>query len=347
MGIVNREQPFDDSYSKEIVQRIREISADLDEYLVTQKYLIETPEENLSPVWIRNRLITGLIDQLSDIGIQLELDPSKVYDEVILIDAVITLFAKFGEDRFNKFLKDHGGLADDISQLIDDNCIEDIVRCISQAIPVDEGWESLVKLLDTRPNIISSDDTFNALISSALEDADKLGDPELVEKDDMDKLLEYTKFLLARKAKITDIACTIYAVDDTGYQNKDKRAIVAEIMKNFEKELSRPSAIRKYIDGEVAPKQFVEQYRLPFLGRWKHCLEFWVAIADHQAIPSDIEMAILVATLYVDAPDPQHARVHVVSVFENLIDVLGDRYNTFREIIDKALGNLVVVERGE
>ena len=122
---------------------------------------------------------------------------------------------------------------------------------------------------------------------------------------------------------------------------------VAEIMKNFEKELSRPSAIRKYIDGEVAPKQFVEQYRLPFLGRWKHCLEFWVAIADHQAIPSDIEMAILVATLYVDAPDPQHARIHVVSVFENLIDVLGDRYNTFREIIDKALGNLVVVERGE
>ena len=78
MGIVNREQPFDDSYSKEIIQRIREISADLDEYLVTQKYLIETPEENLSPVWIRNRLITGLIDQLSDIGIQLELDPSKV-----------------------------------------------------------------------------------------------------------------------------------------------------------------------------------------------------------------------------------------------------------------------------
>lgn len=346
MGIVNHEQPFDDVYSQEIIQRIRDISDDLNEYIVTQKYLIETPEENLSPVWLRNRLITGLIDQLDDIGIHLEIDVSKIYDEVMLIDAIITLFAKFGEDRFYQFLKEHVEMTDDISQLIDDGCIEDIIRCINQAIPVDEGWGSLVVLMDSRPDLISSTDEFNTLVSTALSDVDKLGDPDPVKKDEMDKLLEYTGYLLNRKAKITDIACTIYAVDDTGYQNKDKRAIVAEIMKDFEKELSRPSAIRKYIDGELQPKQFVEQLRLPFLGRWKHCLEFWVAIADHKAIPSDIEMAILVATLYVDAPDPNHARIHVVSMFENLIDVLGERYNIFREIIDKALGNLVVVERG-
>jgi len=347
MGIVYHEQPFDDTFSQDIIRRIRENSTDLDDYVITQKYLIETQEENLTPAWLRNRLVCKVIEYLSDLGILINFDTDQLADQPLLVDAVVTLLAKFGEDRFNLFLNEHKDLANDISQLLDDDCIDDIIGCCNRAVPLDEGWESLQTLLTDRPGFFGSDDTFNELVTAAVAYSDRLGDEEMFTgDDDMSKLLQYNEYLMKRKEKIKSIVNLIWCLDNGFNPNAPeyiaRQSAVSLQMKEFEKELSRPSIIRQFIDGEVPPKQFVEQRRSFFLSKWKHCLEYWVSTADKAAIPSTLEAAILVATLYVDAPDPEHARVYVVQTFENLIDVLGDRYETFRSIIDNALGNLAV-----
>lgn len=346
MGIVNHDQPFDDTYSQDIIQRIRSVSTDLDEYVVTQQFLVETQEENLSPLWLRNRLLVKLVEQLHELGIYINLDTDDAIDQPVFVEAIITLFAKFGENRLYEFMKEHRDVADEVMQILDVDCVSDVVEYLNRTFPLDEGWNSIAALLDNRPGILRSTSDFVELISDTYDEVCKLGEEELVPESDMDKMLRYNSYLMERKKKISNIACAIYAIDENGKDNQDKRQIVRERMINFEKELSRPSAIREFIDGEVEPKQFVEQRRMFFLSKWKHCFEYWVSVADEAAIPSEIEAAILVATLYVDAPDPEHARIYVVSTFENLLDQFGKRYPIFRDIIDRALGNLVVIEKG-
>lgn len=168
----------------------------------------------------------------------------------------------------------------------------------------------------------------------------------MVAQSDMDKLLGYNSFLSERKSAITKITRIIYAANDLGEMDQSRQEIVDQIMRGFERELSRPSVIRDYLGSEVDVKQFVETRRQIYASRWNHCMEYWVTTANHGAVITELEMAKLVATLYIDAPDRDHARVHVVSVFENSADMLGDRYEKFRDMIDKALGNLVIVEKG-
>lgn len=349
MGIVQREPTFDDDYSREIIARARDLSPEIDEYVITQRYLLETQEENLTPEWLRNRVLTQVIGQLAGQGILFNQDSDVILDQPLLIDAVLVLRSKFDKDKFVDLLKEHQELRDELTELVDDDCIADIIDCCSRNLPLDEGWESLSKLIADRPGIIFSVAEFNELIDESIERCQRLGDDPIFSDDDMGKMLEYSKFLADRKNKIAKIASTIYSTSDAGVKNDDRMSIVLEAMKDFEKELSRPDAIRQYIDGEFTPGSFIEKRRAFHLSKWRHCIEFYLAqeVDDVEAprfYPSDMETSILVATLYVDAPDKTHARVYVVEMFENAADQLGDRYPKFRELIDKALGNLVVVE---
>lgn len=346
MGILYHEQEFDDDYSRDIIARIRDLSPELDDYVVTEKYLLETQPENLTPLWLRNRLLVKTIDQLTDRGIFLNQDTDDALDAPILVDAIITLRAKFDDDRLYAFLVKHQAIRDELNELLDDDCLTDVIACCARNVPLDEGWESLNTLINNRPGILRSTKEFNDLILKTFERCDRLGDNEVVPEDDMDKMLSYVKFLGERKSKILSIAQTIYSADDHGTPNEDKKELVAEVMQTFEKQLSHPRALRQFVDEEFTPKSFIEKLRSFYVSTWNHCFEYYITADHQQVIPSDLEMAILVATLYVDAPDPDHARVHVVEVFENLIDQLGDRYNLFREIIDRILGNIIIVEGG-
>ena len=344
MGMIPHDQPFDDDYSRDIIQRCRDLSPDLDEYVVTQQYLVETQEENLTPLWLRNRLLVKLIEELNASGIFVNMETDDLLDQPLLIEAVLTLKAKFDEERLFNFLKDHQSLRNDINELIDDDCCSDIIELCSRVMSVDEGWDSLVQVMSDRPGIIRSTEAFNNLIKIVLERCDLLGDEPVAHESEMDKLYSYTHYLADRKDKIRKIAEVIYSARDDGSTNADKVKIMDDCMMRFESQLSRPGAIRGYIDGELDVKEFVDNRRQFYLSKWKHCLEFWTSTADPRAIPSDIEAAILVATLYVDAPDKNHARLHVVETFDNLIDQFGDRYPIIREIIDRAIGNIAVVE---
>lgn len=348
MGTTYHEQPFDDQYSKEIIAKVRELSVELDEWIATERYLLEaTAPECIDSLWIRNRLLIKVVEQLNDYGILFSQDADQMVDSPLLVDAILTLRSKFDPDRFFKFLSKHQSLRDDLNELVDDDCISDIVEQCSRVMQIDEGWESLSKLIANQPNLLRSTQKFNDLLTTTFARCDRLGDPEVVPEDDMSKMLTYTSFLSERKTKIANIVSIIYSSNEHGVQLQDKLEIAREAMVNFEAELSRPRALREFIDdAEFTPKSFIEKLRSFYASKWRHCFEYWIQPEHQTLFPSDLEAAILVATLYVDAPDPEHARVHVVEVFENLIDQLGDRYTQFRDIIDKAIGNIVIVEGG-
>lgn len=347
MGIVLQEQQFDDDYSKEIIAKVRELSVELDEWIATESYLLETSQENVNSLWIRNRLLTKVIDQLNDYGIIFSQDIDQMLDSPLMIDTILTLRAKFDPDRLYAFLRNHQSLREDIEEIIGDDCIEDVISLCSRTMSLDEGWESLSKVIGANSNVFGSTGVFNDLLDDVIARCKRLGDEEIVPNDDMNKLLQYTKFLSERKNKIASIVSIIYSTTEQGSQIKDKMEIALNAMREFETELSRPKAIREFIDDtEFTPKSFVEKRRMFYVSKWRHCFEYWIQPEHQTLLPSDLEAAILVATLYVDAPDPEHARVYVVETFENLIDQLGNRYAQFRDIIDRAISNIVVVEGG-
>ena len=348
MGISYLEPRFDDGYSQEIIAKARELSPELDEWVVTQRYLLEAIQpEVVDCRWLRNRLLVKLIEQLNDRGIFLTQETDDILDAPVLIDAVLTLRAKFDQDRLYDLLKVHQSLREDLTELVDDDCIDDVIDCCSRTLPLDEGWESLSKLLANRVGIFRSTNVFNDLLTEVFARCERLGDEPVVPEDDMGKILTYAQFLADRKAKISKIAQVIYSSNDQGETKTDLKEIVVDKMTNFESELSRPRALREFVDdAEFTPKSYIEKLRSFYISKWRHCFEYWILPEHQQLFPSDLEAAVLVATLYVDAPDPEHARVYVVETFENLVDQLGERYDKFREMIDKALGNLVIVEGG-
>ena len=349
MGIVNRDPSFDDEYSREIIARARDLSPEIDEYIVTQHYLVETQEENLTPEWLRNRVLTIVIEQLGAKGIFVNQATDAILDQPLFIEAVLTLRSKFDPDKLFKFLMRHQEIRDSISEILDDDCIEDVIEVCSKNLPLDEGWESLNNLITDRPNMLRTTGVFNDFVSETLERCDRLGDNPMFADDDTNKMLGYAKYLADRKNKIINIASIVYSANEEGQQNQDKVEIVTRALQNFERQLSSPQTLRQYIDGEFDPKSFIEKIRSFYVSKWRHCIEFYLAqevddVQQPRFYPSDMETAVMVATLYVDAPDRTHARVFVVESFENAADQLGDRYPKFRELIDKALGNLVIVE---
>lgn len=349
MGVVLHEQTFDDEYSKEIIEKARKLSPEIEEWFLTQRYLLEVDQQEVvDSEWLRNRMLCKIVDQLTDRGIVINQELNGMLDAPIFIDLILTLRAKFDQDNLYSFLVQRQELREEIAELLDDDCVDDVIEHCHLAMPIDEGWESLRKFNEERPGILMSTGVFTQMIEEVLARCDRLGDTSLVADDDMDHLLAYSKFLSDRKVKITDIASVIYATNDDGSINEDKKLMVIDLMREFESELSRPKAVRMFIDdsNEFDPKNYVEKLRSFYLSKWLHCLEYWTSQEHREEIPTDLTVAIMVATMFVDAPDKTHARAHVVETFENAIDLIGSRYDAFRDKIDRALGNLVVVEGG-
>ena len=343
MGIVNHEQPYDDEYSREIIAKARELSSDIDEYVLTQEYLVETPEENLTPLWLRNRLIGKIIEELVGFGIVISMDPDDIMDQPLMVDAVLTLRSKFDPDKFKQFVTDHTDMRDDLEQIVDDDCVTDVIEYCNRVMTLDEGWDSLARICANRPGFIQSNEKFNELLSEAFKACDRIGDAPAVQDRDMDRMLEYSKYLAERRIKIRSVASAIHSITEHGWLPKQRDVVVSQAMQRFESELSRPSTVRQYLDGELDIKTFVTQKRQFFLTKWNHCLDYWATTADEEALPSKLEAAILVATLYVDAPDPDHAQVYVMEIFDGMADALGERYQRFRDIIEPAIGNIAVL----
>ena len=348
MSQVNAEsEEFTDVYSRDIIAEARRLSPAIDEYVVTQQYLLETAQENLSPEWLRNRLVRLVLDELTERGLSIAMDVDAILDAPELVYNSLTLRAKFDEEKLFEMLRHRYEMVDDLRELVGDDCLDDLIEYFNKALPLDEGWESLARLNENRPGLLSSSGEFVDMFNRVFERIDRLGEPGMEDLVGEKFVVDYAQALAERKRKIGEIAEAIYFKGRMAVENSEIRtSIIKKLMVNFEAELARPRYVEEFSKSEKPFAQFVQDVRVNFLKRWKHSMEYWLDAGHVSEMPNELEMALLVATLYVDAPDQTQARVNVVAKFEENIDIIGPRAEKFRQLLDNALSNLVILNDG-
>lgn len=347
----------DDPYSHEIIAKARELSPELDDYVVGREWMNAIHEDEITAVWLRNRLITMLVEQLEDRGVRVEMDRDDICDNPRLVQTVLYLRAKVDFERMCDFLEDHTESLKTVQGLLvdTDNLIETMAVALNQLNPLDEGWECIVATMNLLPGIITSTKDFSNLVERVLDQVDRLGDPDSVTVvGDFENVADYVKFLGDRKAKILKLASVMYSggiVKSTAESGGEvAKSVTAQaqvtvegFMRNFEVELARPNVVEKIGDKEATTK-LINDTRKSCAERWRHTLEHWISDKYRGQEPTLLDVAVMTATLYVDLGSPANARVKIIETFESCADLLGDRYLKIRELLDDALANLVVYQ---
>lgn len=359
MSMIHVDEAIEDSYSQEIIQRARELSPAIDEYVATETYLRETLPESVTPEWLRNKLVRSVLEELEAQGVSIAMEIDAMLDSPELVYNIMTLRAKIDEDKMFKLFHRSTDIAARVREFVtnDVDCLSDIIEYCHEVLPLDEGWESLVNLEENHPGVLVSNDAFARFLDRVFQRLDRLGEPDITDTVDPDEVAKYTKCLIDRRKRIQNVATTIYAEGRLETNVKDQRsAAVATVMRKFERQLSEPQIVEAYAKrnsiealygGTIKESDFafLRKARAPYLEKWDHTFEYWVKHQD--SLPTELNIAILIATLYVDCAPEANPRVYVLEAFEQYVGQFSqERYASLREMIDTALSNLVVINGG-
>lgn len=352
MGLVITDKSIDDSYSGEVIRKAMALSPEIDEYVTTQQYLRETTEENLSPAWLRNKVLTIVLDQLVDRGILFNITESVALDDPLAVQAILFLRTKFDQDYLYEMFRSHQDIVDYVREIMDDeDCIEDIINYYYRLFYLDDGWKALGEFVELKPGVIESNSEFNDMLDGVIEKIDRLGTPSTMTDYNGNVVSAYLNYLGERKKAVEKIAKSIYSTQISTESSEAvvmadaKNVAVETFMNGFEKELARPSVVDQ-LDPDSHDIN-VNDVRAKFKTRWQHTLDYWMQPDHISQYPSDLAFAVMIATMYHDLGCKPQARADIIGLFEASADMLGPRYAKFRDMLDNALGNLVIVEESE
>ena len=351
MSIVYNTEGIDDTYSQEIIAKARELSKELDDYVVSQQYLLEVDADEVDPQWLRNRLIVMIVDQLADMGISIELERDRIADDVRLTKTALVLREKFDVDTFTNFLKTQTEIKSTVEVNLDaEDLLGKIIEICHDLLPLDEGWEVLSDSLGIYPGMIRGTEEFSEMVDDALDATDRLGTVDSVSVvGDLSSVTDYVNYLGKRKRKIAQLAKVMYdathgekSVEDLG-SSEAAECAVETYMQNFEVELARPDVVEN-IGDKATTEKLINSVREKNAAKWRHTLTHWLTDKFKDSIPTELDMAVMVATMFVDAGSESEARVRVIETFESVAENFGDRYEKIRNMFDDALANLVVYQ---
>lgn len=353
MGLVITDKNIDDSYSGEVIRKAMALSPEIDEYVTTQQYLRETTEENLSPAWLRNKVLTIVLEQLGDRGIDFNITESVALDDPLAVQALLFLRTKFDQDFLYDLFRSHQDVADYVREVMDDtDCIVDIIEYCYRLFYLDDGWKALGEFNELKQGVIESTSAFNDMLDEVIGRVDRLGTPSTMTDYNRSVVGAYLKYLGDRKTTVEKLAKCIYSTQIVSTESSEtvtvaqaKNVAVEMFMGGFEKELARPSVV-----SQLDPDNHnidVNEVRAKFAPRWQHTLDYWLLPEHSNQCPSELAFAVMVATMYHDLGCKPQARADIVELFESSADMLGARYAKFRDMLDNALGNLVIVGESE
>jgi hypothetical protein len=353
MSIVYNTEGIDDTYSQEIIAKARELSKELDDYVVSQQYLLEVDADEVDPLWLRNRLIAKVVEQLADAGIAIELEHDRICDDVRLTKTALVLREKFDVDTFTEFLKTQTEIKAVVEVNLEaEDLLGKVIEICHDLLPLDEGWEVLSDSLEHYPGMIHGTEQFSEMVEDALDATDRLGTEDSVSVvGDLASVADYVGYLGKRKRKIAALAKVMYdatnargntGVEDFG-SSEAADAAVETYMRNFEVELARPDVVEHIGDKETTEK-LINSVRERNSVKWRHTLTHWISEKFRDSLPNELDIAVMVATMFVDVGSESEARVKVIEIFESVAENLGDRYEKVRNMFDDALANLVVYQ---
>lgn len=351
MGLVITDKSIDDSYSGEVIRKAMTLSPEIDEYVTTQQYLRETPEENLTPAWLRNKVLTIVLAQLEDRGIKFNIAESVALDDPLAVQALLFLRSKFDRDSLYDLFRSHQDVVDYVREITDDvDCIGDIIGYCYRLFYIDDGWKALGEFVDMKPGVIESTAAFTDELDEVMTRLDSLGATSVMTDYNGAVIGSYLNYLGKRKSSIEKLAKTIYSTSISVESNtittgSSKCIAVEAFMSGFERELARPNVVEN-LDPDDHNID-VNKIRAKFKSRWQHTLDYWVTPEHANQYPTELAFAVMIATMYHDLGAKPAARAQIVGIFEEMGDMLGDRYEKFRAMLDNALGNLVIVSESE
>ena len=165
----------------------------------------------------------------------------------------------------------------------------------------------------------------------------------------------FKEYLGDRKRQIEDIASTMYSTviknapstESVADVSAYRKQVVSGYMVDFEKELGRSKYVIACATSSNQSKT-LNEIRNKFTPNWRHCLDYWVkpGIADAES-PTELDVAIMTATLFVDAGVTNSAaKAMVIDAVEKAADALGKNYEFIRQSVDNSLGNIVLKQEG-
>lgn len=312
MSIVQQELTIEDRYSQEVITKASELSEEVKNYLTEERYLVEVDEEALSPLWIRNRVLRILLDDLNEIGIFFNRETDDLLDDVIMHQAIFFLCSKFDNDKLFELIHNNEQLVELLKEASSGtDCITAVISTMNETFPLDEGWEYLAN----RGVVIGSDDTFVEFMQSIFDKIDSYGDPSYESTMTTEEMVAYLQYVEKRNAIIEKMACSCFPVTVKDPQStavitsdSQKQYMIRHYMESYEKQLLRGDdliqCVRIFHDTELTDDQKVAKFnklRDKYKYVWKHDIRYFSRREDGtklKAIMTDAMIALIVASHY-------------------------------------------------
>ena len=208
MGIVQTLPSSENEYAHEIINRARALSVEIDDYLVSESYLLEMDQDAITPEALRVKCVDLVSEELSQIGIAV-ISPTgdEISSDVALTHEVLVLRAKFDEDKFYELIKDREDLQQ-ILQSIGDSPVDALVTVITKFYekhPLDEGWEFLAANADN----LDQSDLFVDWIHAQLDRCGELGAVTPITSDNFLRTAQITMTIERQMERATTMALAL------------------------------------------------------------------------------------------------------------------------------------------
>ena len=349
MGVVHYEPQIEDDFSAEVIRLARERSPDIDDWFNARKYILEISDDEITPLWLRKRCISLVLDELEERGLRINLDPIQIFGDPEMIYTVLMLLKKFSDVGLKQLFKDHPALLEEVKSNIGPDVLETIIEWCAEYMPLDDGWTLVKQAWDDYPGVIDGESKeFIDYIQNISDAVDALGDPDISYFVDEDLYLKYVQFLMKRQNFVRAYCDMWINRGENNYQRQSRAHMIDSYLgKGFEKELADKNVFSKWaeefehlpMDNFVAVCEFLEKIRKPFRTRWSHDLAHYCC-KETVGCPDNM-LTIMIAALVVDCPTQLSLNSAIPDKIEEYIDQLGqDAVNQLKDAFADLMSNL-------
>lgn len=354
MGLVHYEPQIEDDFSAEVIRLARERSDEINDWFVAQKWIDEVSDDEVTPLWLRKRCLTLVLDELEERGIKLSIEPTELFCEPQLIYCVLMLLTKFSDENLKKLFKEHPACMEVAKTDMGPDVMEAIIGWCDKYLPLDDGWTLVHNTWEEFPGVFVTDNAeFMQHVQKIIDVVDRLGEPDISYFCDEELLFKFISLMTKRIGFIRMLCDAWINRAEVGYPRESRASMIDSYLRVFEKELTSKKAFCSFasefeqldVTDTHAVISFFDKIRAPYLKRWKHTLDHYCG--DESIDCPDSMLTIIVATLIADCQTPLALESSIHLKLEEYTDrlglaAIGELKAAFKEIMTNMVNQLEV-----
>lgn len=350
MGLVHYEPQIEDDFSAEVIRLARERSDDIDDWFNARSWMNEVTEDEVTPLWLRKRCLTLVLDELEEWGIVLNIDVNTAFSDPQLVYCLLMLLKKFSDEDLKQLFKTHPECMNVARSEMGPDLLDAIVNWCDTYLPLDDGWTLIANTFKEYIGVIGGDnEKFLNHVNTIIEAVDALGDPDISYFVDEDLYVKFIGLMVKRVGFIRKFCDMWINRAETDYARMSRQYMIDQyLIGGFEKELASKDEFVKFsadfeqldVADNVKVIEFFNKIRKPLLKRWMHALEYYAG-KEKIACP-DMMLTVIIATLVVDCPNQLALIATVRAKFDEYLDIFGtESVQQLKEAFDDLTSNMV------